>query len=132
LFPIYDCWSSSPRAFGSQQGGVSVYLSPWLEHSSDSPAAPSSKFLAAFFDGVCGSVVGVIAIVAIDILGASVGFTGHTAPTTFQEAMLVAAQDAISAVIYIVTLAVLYRFTHKYTAIILVLCGALGGQFLFV
>lgn len=88
--------------------------------------------MAAFFDGICGAVVGVIAVVAIDILSASVGFLGHTTPTTVEAAGVIAAGDAISAVIYMIALSVLYKFTHKYTAILLLLVGALAGQFLFV
>jgi len=74
----------------------------------------------------------VIAIVAFDILKSSVGFLGHTTPTTVTGVDAVAAGDAICAVIYMVTLGVLYKFTHKYTAILLLLVGALAGQFLFV
>lgn len=69
---------------------------------------------------------------AIDILRAGVGFEGHKKPTTLEGTLTIAAQDAICAVLYIVALGVLYRFTHKYTPIVLVLCGALAGQFLFV
>jgi hypothetical protein len=74
----------------------------------------------------------VIAIVAIDILRASVGFLGRTKPDTLEASLTIATYDAVAAVLYIVTLAVLYKFTHKYTTIIIVLCGALAGQFLFV
>lgn len=91
-----------------------------------------NQFLAAFFDGICGSIVGVIAIVAIQILRDSVGSTGRVKPTTADGVLAVATQDSIAAVLYLVTLVVLYRFTHKYTAIVLVLCGAIAGQFLFV
>ncbi|TDL18884.1 chromate transporter [Rickenella mellea] len=91
-----------------------------------------NQFLAAFFDGICGAVVGVIAIVAMDILRASVGFQGNPKPTTIEGSLLIATQDALAAVLYVVSLAVLYKFTHKYTAIIIVLCGAVIGQFLFV
>lgn len=88
--------------------------------------------MSAFFDGICGSIVGVIAIVAMEILGASVGGTGRVKPTTVDGVLTVATQDSIAAVLYIVSLAVLYKFTHKYTSIVLVLCGAVAGQFLFV
>jgi len=91
-----------------------------------------NKFLAAFFDGICGAVVGVIAIVAVDILKASVGSLGRTQSVTPENNLTIAAQDSMAAVLYAISLAVLYKFTHKYTAIVLVICGALAGQFLFV
>lgn len=88
--------------------------------------------MAALFDGICGSVVGVIAIVAIDILRAAVGDVGRAKPTTIAEGVTITSQDALAAVIYLLTLVILYKFTHKYAVICLVLCGALAGQFLFV
>jgi hypothetical protein len=36
------------------------------------------------------------------------------------------------AVIYMLALSVLYKFTHKYTASLLLLVGALAGQFHFI
>ena len=90
------------------------------------------QFLAAFFDGICGSVVGVIAIVAMDIFKSSVGDVGRLPPTTVQEGVIITSRDAVAAVLYILTLGVLYRFTHKYVVIFLVIVGALAGQFLFV
>jgi len=91
-----------------------------------------NKFLSAFFDGICGSIVGVIAIIAIQLLGETVGTTGRVKPTTVNGVLVIASHDAIAAVLYLLALAVLYRFTHKYTSILLVLCGGLAGQFLFV
>jgi hypothetical protein len=74
----------------------------------------------------------VIAIVAVDILRASVGNKGRTPPSTVEGGLTIAANDAVAAVLYAVTLAALYNFTHKYAIIVMVLCGALAGQFLFV
>jgi hypothetical protein len=90
------------------------------------------QFLSAFFDGICGSIVGVIAIIAIQILGETVGAKGRLRPTTVDGVLVIASHDADAAVLYLLALAVLYKFTHKYTMILLVLCGALAGQFLFV
>jgi hypothetical protein len=90
------------------------------------------QFLAAFFDGICGSIVGVIAIVAIEILGASVGSTGRVKPTIVDDVLTVTTHDAVAAVLYLIALAALYKFAHKYTAIVLVVSGAIAGQFLFV
>lgn len=42
------------------------------------------------------------------------------------------AQVGPAAVLYILALAVLYKFTNKYTALLLVIMGAVAGQFLFV
>lgn len=79
----------------------------------------SLHFLATFFDDICGTVVGVIAIITIDILKASVGSLGHTKLVTPENYLTITTQDAVSAVLYIVALAVLYKFMHKYTVIFL-------------
>lgn len=60
------------------------------------------------------------------------GSMGRIKPTTLDGVLFIASENANSAVLYLVALAVLYKFTHKYTAIVLVLCGGLAGQFLFV
>lgn len=91
-----------------------------------------NKFLGAFFDGICGSIVGVIAIIAVQILGETVGTTGRIKPTTVDGVLVIASHDAVAAVLYLLALSVLYKFTHKYTSILLIMCGALAGQFLFV
>jgi hypothetical protein len=41
-------------------------------------------------------------------------------------------RSALAAVLYVIALAALYKFTNKYTPIILVVVGAIAGQFLFV
>jgi hypothetical protein len=41
-------------------------------------------------------------------------------------------QSASAAVLYILALAALYKFTSKYTALLLLASGAIAGQFLFV
>jgi hypothetical protein len=43
-----------------------------------------------------------------------------------------AAQSGIAAVVFTVALAVLYKFTNKWTPIVLVISGAVAGQFLFL
>jgi chromate transport protein ChrA len=85
------------------------------------------QFLASFFDGLCGSVIGVIAIIACDILKASVEGTGDV--TGDLEKVI---QVGSAAVIYIIALAVLYKFNNKWTALLLVGFGAVAGQFIFV
>jgi hypothetical protein len=69
-------------------------------------------------------VIGVIAIIAVQILEASV----HGKPKTPVEA----ANSGLAAVLYILALAILYKFTNKWTPLVLLACGAVAGQFLFV
>lgn len=42
------------------------------------------------------------------------------------------AQVGPAAVLYMLALAILYKFNSKYTALLLVITGAVAGQFLFV
>lgn len=48
------------------------------------------------------------------------------------EAIGAIAQVGPAAVLYLLALAALYKFTNKYTALLLVIMGAVTGQFLFV
>jgi len=89
--------------------------------------------LASFFDGLCGSVVGVIAITSIQILKSSVqGNERDFQIKPVEVAISKAAQSGPAAVLYLIALAVLYRFPNKWITIILVISGAVAGQFLFV
>jgi hypothetical protein len=69
-------------------------------------------------------VVGVIGIIAVQILKSSVQGSAKNVEQ--------AAQSGTAAVLYIVALAVLYKFTNKYTSLLLLACGAIAGQFIFV
>ncbi|KAK5663843.1 hypothetical protein OQA88_46 [Cercophora sp. LCS_1] len=92
-----------------------------------------NKFLASFFDGLCGSVIGVIGVIAMQILKASVeGMLGRVKEKQLDEAITAAAQVGPAAVLYVLALVVLYKFTNKYTSLLLVTVGAVAGQFLFV
>ncbi|KAF7542233.1 hypothetical protein G7Z17_g11755 [Cylindrodendrum hubeiense] len=92
-----------------------------------------NKVLASFFDGLCGSVIGVIAIIAAQILKASVeGSVDRFKDKPMAEAIVLNAQVGPAAVLYLLALAALYKFTNKYTALLLVIFGAVAGQFLFV
>ncbi|KAF9772745.1 hypothetical protein IL306_009523 [Fusarium sp. DS 682] len=92
-----------------------------------------NKFLASFFDGLCGSVIGVIAIIAAQILKASVvGSLERVKDEPIGKVIDTTAQVGPAAVLYMLALAVLYKFTNKYTALLLVIMGAVAGQFLFV
>ena len=81
-------------------------------------------------------MIGVIGIVAMQILqGAIVNTRSLTLqdPTRPGEAILSAARSAIAAVLYCLALLVLYKFgSNKYAAILLVVAGAIAGQFLFI
>ncbi|KXJ96205.1 chromate transporter [Microdochium bolleyi] len=92
-----------------------------------------NKFLASFFDGLCGSVVGVIAIIAVQILKASVeGPLDRIRNQPLIDAVIATSQVGPSAILYMLALAALYKFTNKFTPILLVAIGAVSGQFLFV
>ncbi|KAH6605292.1 hypothetical protein Trco_006999 [Trichoderma cornu-damae] len=92
-----------------------------------------NKFLSSFFDGLCGSVVGVIAIIAVQILKTSIeGSLDKVKDKPVDEVTRITAEIGPAAVLYMLSLAVLYKFTNKYTALLLVIIGAVTGQFLFV
>ncbi|KAF2623818.1 chromate transporter [Macroventuria anomochaeta] len=92
-----------------------------------------NKFLSSFFDGLCGAVIGVIAVISFEILKSSVQGTERDFLTKPVElAIAKAAQSGIAAVVFTVALAVLYKFANKWTPIVLVISGAVAGQFLFL
>jgi hypothetical protein len=72
---------------------------------------PPLQFLGAFFDGVCDAIVGVIAIIAVQILGQTVGTTGRIKPTTVDGVLDVASHDAVAAFLYLRALSVVYKLT---------------------
>lgn len=91
------------------------------------------KFLASFFDGICGAVVGVIAVIGFQILKSSIqGTERDFLVKPVEIAIARAAQSGTAAVMFTVALAVLYKFTNKWASIVLVVCGAVAGQFLFL
>jgi len=71
-------------------------------------------------------------VVACQILGAAVNFQGHGGTLTTDQEYILASQNSIAAVIFVLALAVQYTFTNRYTIILLVFSGALAGQFLFL
>ncbi|RHZ80493.1 hypothetical protein Glove_134g78 [Diversispora epigaea] len=92
-----------------------------------------NKFMAAFFDGIVGSVVGLIAPTAFDLLRSSIITTGAISVVDENQRNLIALQrGAIAAVLYILTLGALYSIKHKMLAILLIISGAIAGQFLFI
>ncbi|KAI9776596.1 MAG: hypothetical protein M1839_009500 [Geoglossum umbratile] len=92
-----------------------------------------NKLLSDFFDGLCGSVIGVIATIAVQILKSSVeGSARKAEKDSINIALERVSQSGAAAVLYILALGVLYKFTNKYTALLLLASGAVAGQFLFV
>ena len=77
-------------------------------------------------------MVGVVAIIAADLLEASVNFPGFVTNPSVEERLSNISDNSLAAVLYILTLSALYKFTNRYTAIILVVVGALAGQYLFL
>jgi chromate transport protein ChrA len=91
------------------------------------------KFLASFFDGLCGAVVGVIAVISLQILKSSIQGTEQDFQTKPVElAIAKAAQSGAAAVLFTVALAILYKFTNKWVTILVVVSGAVAGQFIFL
>lgn len=41
-------------------------------------------------------------------------------------------ESALAAVLYLLAMGALYKFVNKYTPLLLVLMGAIAGQFLFI
>ncbi|CAG8584519.1 486_t:CDS:2 [Dentiscutata heterogama] len=92
-----------------------------------------NKFLAAFFDGISGTVVGIIAVTAMNLLKSSITSTTGLADVSQQDLPIVLAKNSsIAAVLYVLTLAALYGFKKPYLSLWLVIFGAIAGQFLFV
>ena len=95
--------------------------------------ASGKQFLASFFDGLCGSVIGVIAVIAAQILRASIeGPLDKVKDSSIDKAIGIIAQAGTVAVLCMMSLMVLYKFTNKYVTLLLVIMGAVAGQFLFV
>lgn len=92
-----------------------------------------NRFLAGFFDGISASVVGIIAITALDLLKFSVTSTAIINDLPPDQKSLIAAQhSSIAAILYLLSLATLYTFRKPMTSLILVIFGAIAGQYLFV
>jgi hypothetical protein len=74
----------------------------------------------------------VIAIIALQTLQSSLKMTNGNSAVDVQSASSMASESASAAVLYIIALAALYKFTNKYTPLVLVAIGGIAGQFLFV
>jgi hypothetical protein len=91
------------------------------------------QFLSSFFDGLCGAVIGVIAIIAAQILRSSIeGVVRQAEQTSVNAEIERLSQSGPAAVLYVLALATLYKFSSKYAPLLLLACGAIAGQFIFV
>ena len=92
-----------------------------------------NKFLAAFFDGVTGSVVGIIATTALDLLKFSITNVSILKDLPPEKQYFVASQhSSLAAILYVLSLAILYSYRKSMIPFLLVIFGAIAGQFLFV
>lgn len=72
-------------------------------------------------------------MISFQILKSSIQGTERDFQTKPVElAIAKAAQSGVAAVLFTVALAVLYKFTNKWAVIVLIVSGAVGGQFLFL
>jgi hypothetical protein len=72
-------------------------------------------------------------MIAAQILKVSVeGSLQKVKGKTLGDAVAATAQVGPAAVLYVLALAVLYKFNNKYTPLFLVIAGGVAGQFLFV
>jgi hypothetical protein len=78
-------------------------------------------------------VIGVIAVIGFQILKSSVqGTEMKFQAKPVEVAISNAAQSGPAAVLYMIALATLYKFNNKWTSLLLVVFGAVAGQFIFV
>lgn len=74
-----------------------------------------------------------IAVITFQILRSSIhGTAQDLLKKPIDLAVSNAANSGTAAVIFTVSLAVLYKFTNKWAVIVLVASGAVAGQFLFL
>ncbi len=72
-------------------------------------------------------------MIAAQILKASVeGTLDNVTDKTLAETVTATGQVGPAAVLYVLALAVLYKFSNKYVPLFLVIGGAVAGQFIFV
>jgi chromate transport protein ChrA len=91
------------------------------------------QLLSSFFDGLCGAVIGVIAIIAAQILQTSIeGVKRQAEETSVNAAIDRLSQSGPAAVLYVLALATLYKFNSKYSPLLLLVSGAIAGQFIFI
>ncbi|KAJ3325337.1 hypothetical protein HDV06_004196 [Boothiomyces sp. JEL0866] len=92
-----------------------------------------TKWIASFFDGITASVVGVIAATSLDITRGALTAPLHTNSnlSSTSAALDSVNVNSLSTFILGMTLYVMYNYKFKNQSLILVICTAIGGQFLF-
>lgn len=92
-----------------------------------------NNVLSGFFDGIAGSVVGIIATTALDLFKHSVTNTAILKSLPPERMSLVAAQhSSLAAALYVLSLATMYGFKEPNVPLFLVIFGAIAGQYLFI
>ncbi|KAG0309656.1 hypothetical protein BGZ98_009976 [Dissophora globulifera] len=92
-----------------------------------------NETMAFFFDGITGSVIGIIAITALDVL--KVAVIHLPKPDVVLDStglVILAARNTLSAVIFVLSFSALNSVKNQYLSILLVAVAAIAGQFLFV
>jgi hypothetical protein len=74
----------------------------------------------------------VIAIIAAQTLKSSVEGSSITTQNDTNVSIGSVSENATAAALYVLALAGLYKFANKYTPLLLVVTGAISGQFLFI
>ncbi|KXS15346.1 chromate transporter [Gonapodya prolifera JEL478] len=93
----------------------------------------NQKSVHALFEGVTASVVGIIAVTALEIARTALSAPLTSTHLTTTDAKIAAVNKVgLTAIVYILTLAALYQVKHRQLPIILVVFAAIGGQFLFL
>ncbi|KAJ3208848.1 hypothetical protein HDU82_001819 [Entophlyctis luteolus] len=90
------------------------------------------KSISSFLDGVSGSVVGIIAVTALNLFKSSITSATTTLSGEPPDATSASVGAASSLMLYFVALAVLYTFKDRATSVVLIVGGAIAGQFLFL
>ncbi|CAJ0640823.1 12242_t:CDS:2, partial [Entrophospora sp. SA101] len=90
-----------------------------------------NQFMAAFFDGITGSVVGIIAVTAFDLLKASITTSASLVlyPAGVERDLIAAKQSSLAAVLYILTLGFMnFPFTNRIISYILSPSFGMGSE----
>ncbi|KAI8838410.1 chromate transporter [Chytriomyces cf. hyalinus JEL632] len=90
------------------------------------------KSISSFLDGVSGSVVGIIAVTAVQLFHSSIVSAVSPLPGAKVDIQTASVNAVSSLMLYFLTLAVLYSFKDKTTNAVVVVVGAIAGQFLYL
>ncbi|KAJ3335704.1 hypothetical protein HDU91_002059, partial [Kappamyces sp. JEL0680] len=90
------------------------------------------KWVASFFDGITASVVGVIAATSLDILRGALTVSLTSSTLTSVSAQVAAVNsNSVSTAVFGLALYTMYNYKFPNQSLILVICVAIGGQFLY-